>query len=465
MKKVKKTREEKREIRKFKAQERARFLEKEKKKIKKEHFYLLGAFLILILLLISLIYIMFFSKRKDLIVPDAPDYEALDVGVVDFSDKASKSDDLNSKKKNSLDVSYKIISDYYKEGILLSNTQAYYINDNFIITSGPLSDKSFISAIDKNENLKWITKLDTKDEIRSIYKVIFVNNNYYVAALEKKEAKTNLVVLKISSEGKIENTKIVKANVQLTKIYDLVELNNKLALITSEDGDIKIFYTDINLNTIDKTISLKEEYQKNYPEEVVNSLNYQTSTNIDNNLAVILSINNKFIKANVDQVYALSLVDITADITDVKITDTLRVNNYLDGFIASTNSIIYKYDTKDKLTNKFDYTTVKLEDDTAYKEQYKDDEFVDINEMENNIYIENITVNNDNILVNSKTLYSSIYDIYSKDLVIQKRIMIDSIKYDYEDGVILNSFYIDGKIYEVYSYGTETPSIMISKIG
>ena len=42
---------------------------------------------------------------------------------------------------------------------------------------------------------------------------------------------------------------------------------------------------------------------------------------------------------------------------------------------------------------------------------------------------------------------------------------METIGYQYNDGVVLNSFYIDDAIYEIYSYGTETPSIMISKIG
>ena len=104
MRKIEKTKEEKKEIKNYKEEEKhiKMGLEKEKKPIRKEHFYLIGAFLILILLIAILVYMIFFSKSRDVIVPDLPSNESLDIGIVDFNDKASTADDLNSKKNSNI---------------------------------------------------------------------------------------------------------------------------------------------------------------------------------------------------------------------------------------------------------------------------------------------------------------------------------------------------------------------------
>ncbi|MCH5166604.1 MAG: hypothetical protein J1F35_01805 [Erysipelotrichales bacterium] len=459
MKKIERTREEKRAIKRFKAEERQKVLNKERKPIRKEHFYLIGAIFILILLVSILIYVVFFGKRKDLIVPDLPTYETVDVGLVDFADKSATSDDLNSKKTSTLDVDYSIVSDFYKKGILLSNTQSDYLNDEFIITSGPLSDTSFISSISKDGKLKWLTKLDNKEFGKyHIYKTVTINNNYYVLSLTERDSKSSLTIVKISSEGEVLSTRVIKENVT-DKIKDVITINGRIAVVTSNSKDINVYFSDSDLNENKTSISLSKNIDN------TNYLNYENGSANNNTLSLVVSNGEATFKVSIDMnSYSVDAASIE-ELANLNTTETLRVGSYLNGYTAYTNQVLYKLDTDYRLINKFDYSSIKLEDDKALKEKYKDEELIDGADMENSIYIDTISNNTNSIIVNTKTLYSSIYDIYDENLIIQKRIILDTFKYSYEDGVILNSFYIDGSIYEIYSYGTETPSIMISKIG
>lgn len=181
IKKKKLSKEEKNAIKEFKNEENNLKIGKEKRKLKKEQLLLIGAIVVLITMIIALVYTLVFNKKYEVIVPDMPEYETVDIGLVDFKDEASDVKDLNTKKVDSLDVNYNIVSDYYKEGILLSNTKVDYLNSNFLVTSGELSKDSFISTISKSGKLNWITKLTSKDyDSISVFDTKFINDNYFV---------------------------------------------------------------------------------------------------------------------------------------------------------------------------------------------------------------------------------------------------------------------------------------------
>lgn len=460
MKNVRKTKEERDAIKKFKAEEKSRIrLKKERKPIQREHIYLIFAFLILILLISILIYMLFFSKSRDVIVPDLPTNETMDIGVIDFSDAGTTSEDLNSKKNSNISVSYNVVSDFYKEGILLSNTQALYLNNSFIITSGYLSTNPFISSITKDGNLSWITKLDDKEygNIR-VEKTIFLNNNYYVFASAVKNDKTSLIVIKLNNNGKKVTTRVLK-NDSDVRIKDAIVISKKIAIITSDSTDVKILFTDEDLKDNKNEVVLSK-YVNNS-----SYLNYQTCVEKNGFLDLVVNNPDGLYNVEVDINTYSATANELSEINNLKSSETIRVANYLKGFVSYSNSQLYKLNENNKLINKIDYSKIKLEDDTEYREKYKDNEEYPTDNINNIIEIEGIKTDKELLVVKSSTMFSTIYDIYDSDLKISKRIMLDKLKYTYENGVLLNSFYEDGNIYEVYSYGAETPSIMISKIG
>lgn len=438
---------------------KGRTIAKEKKEFKREYVFLGIAVLVLIILIAILVRILFFGKRADVIVPDLPSYDKLDIGIVDFTDESAYSQDLNSKKASSLSVSYSVVSDYYNEGILLSNTQVEYLNDEFIITSGPFSSIPFVSSISKDGKLNWLTKINNKnfDEYR-IYKTIFVGKYYYSFAIAKKGNTSSLTAIKLTADGKIDSTKIIKEDIK-GKIKDVIYSNKKIAIITSDAVDIYIYFTDENLSENKNEIILGESI------DTSNYLIYEGASTDDNLLSLVINDNEKLYKTIIDMNQYTVNASIIEGIDSLISEDTINIGSYLNGFTVYTDKVLYKFDSNFNLINKFDYSTIKLEDDAEYKEKYKDDEFIDVENTVNNIYIENVSKSSDSIIVNTTTLFSSIYDIYDATLMIQKRIILDIFKYSYQEGVLLNSFYIDGNIYEIYSYGAETPSIMISKIG
>lgn len=459
MKKIKKTKEEREQIKKFKSEEKQRVLEKEKFELKKEHFILVFAVLLLIFLIAILIHMLFFTKKKEVIVPDAPTYENVDVGLIDFQDSKATATDLNSKKNSSLNVTYKIISDYYEKGILLSNTQVSYLNESFIVTSGPASADSFISSMTIDGNLSWITKLDNK-EFGSIhvYKTVYYDGNYFVVGISEKGNKNNIIIIKVNTTGKRVTTRIISDNVD-EKIKDVLVIDRKIVIITENSKSVKVYFTNDNLEENKKYVN-SALYLKD-----LNSLYYEASINDDKiiKIACVSGDTHYIMEVNSDT-YETTVNEFT-EVNNLQTESTKKVSAYLKGFTATADSNIYKFDSDNRLINKFDYASVKLEDTKDYIEKYKDDEFIDVEDMENRIYINKVESNSNTIIVNTNTMFSNIYDMYDLNLKINKRIILDAFKYSYEEGVLLNSFYIDDVIYEVYSYGKDTPSIMISKIG
>lgn len=452
------TKEEKKAIKQYKDEEKGMKIEKDRKPLRKEHLYLVLAVLVLLSLVGLLIYMIFSGKEKALIVPDLPTHESLDVGIVDFSDTAATANDLNSKKNNSLSVNYNLVTDYYKEGILLSNTQADYMNDLIIVTSGPLSETPFISSLTKEGTLKWLTKLEDKEYDKiNVYKTVFINKNYYVFGICTKDKESSLIAIKLDNSGKKKTTRILKKNID-SKVKDVISIENKVAIILGNSSELTVMLTDEELNTNKNEISLSKYIDNS------SYLNYQTGTS-KNGLNLVVNNSNTFYTVDIDTNSLSASVKEMTELNNLKTDETIRVTNYLEGYMAYTNSNIYKFNPENKLINKFDYRKIKLENDEEFKEKYKDDEFFSSDDFENVIYVEGVNNSSSSLVVNTKTLFSSIYDIYDSSLKISKRIMLDKFKYSYPEGMLLNSFYIDGSIYEVYSYGSETPSIMISKIG
>lgn len=432
---------------------------KENKFLKKENIPIYLAILILICLVIALIYVLFFTKSNDVIVPDLPDYENYDVGVIDFSDKSASAADLNNKKTSKMDITNTIVSDYYKEGIVLSNTQVEYLNDNFVITSGPnSSSESFISVIDKNGKLKWLTKLDDKENgAIKIAKTVFYNNKYYIAAIIEKNSKKSLGLIQVDLNGKKINTNVIKDNIE-DRIVDL-KISDDFISIVTKTVDTTIYFVDTQSNEFKKDVAISKFITAE------GYMDYCTSQINGSSLSVVINNSSKYYVVNINTSNYLAQVVELTDINNINSQNSVSIGNYLNGFVAYSDKIVYKLNNANKLINKFDYSTIKLEDNKAIKEEYKDDELLEVDEFENYVLIDKVQISSEQIVVQFDTLYSKIYDVYDENLKIKKRLMINTYQYDYTDGVMLNSFYVDGAIYEVYSYGFETPSILINKIG
>lgn len=458
MKKVRKTKEELVEIKSNKKAARNTMFKKSKEKMTREQILLIVAIIFLVILILLLIIMLIFNQPKKVIVPNTPSYKQLDIGLVNYSDKGTDPNDLNIKKQTSLNVNYEIVSDYYQKGIMLSNTKVEYLNDLFVITSGPLSNDSFISTVNKDGNLKFLTKLDRNDfgEFK-VYKTIYVKDNYYIVGISTKGNKNNIMVIKVDKDGKIITNKTIKEDID-TKIKDVLYNNETIAIITGDSINIEVYFTNTDLIENKKVIELggylPDAKNLYYESSVVNGnilkIAFQTSKS-----HYIATIELDSYNVNVSEITTINLLK----------GNNITISGYLNGYVANDTTSIFKLNDNNELINKYDYKNLKLEDENALKEKYKDDDTFDIEGLVNEARIRNITVDNTSIVSMANTSFSSIYDIYDSNLKLTKRIIIDKLKYYYNNGVLLNSFYVGGTIYEIYSYGFETPSIMIAKIG
>lgn len=439
---------------------REMYIPKEKKFFKREYTFISILIILLVIMIAALIYFTFFVKEKELIVPELPNYETLDVGVVDFNDENAKANDLNNKKSSSLNVTNTIVKDYYKKGILLSNTQVTYLNDNFIISSGPSTEEdAFISVIDKNGKLKWLTKLNDKEYSNiKVAKTEFYNNNYYIAAISEKNSNKSLALIQVDLDGKKVSTTKIKENFA-GRIEDIKISKDFTSIITNSA-------TDVIINIID-TIS-KESKKELVLSKILateENISYNASHINDSALSVVVKDYSKYYVIDINMENYITKSTELTDINNINSSENIYIGNYLNGFTAYSSQNIYKLNNANRLIDKFNYASIKLEDDKALKEKYKDDESIDVNELVNTITISNVSIEKEKIIVKSNTSYSNIYDIFDSNLKLEKRFMIDAINYQYENGALLNNFFIDGAIYEVYSYGFDTPSILISKMG
>ena len=84
--------------------------------------------------------------------------------------------------------------------------------------------------------------------------------------------------------------------------------------------------------------------------------------------------------------------------------------------------------------------------------------------VENFVSVRDLTTNGDLMLISGNTLISYLYDIYDNNLNIKKRYLIPAQSHQVSQGILLKTLYVNNKIYEIYSFGEETPSIMIAEI-
>lgn len=429
-----------------------------KKYITRENMPIIVAIILLIIMVIALLIVIFHKDNRGLILPDAPKEKNLSVEIYDYQNAKNDPNDLTKGVAKDVKVQYHFVSDYYKKGIMLSNTKVNYTDNEFIISSGPYSDTPFISAVDIKGNLKWIYKIKFSDyNTLKIKKIEKVDGNYYVFAVGTTKNLNDNMVIKINSKGKEEKREIVSKGVK-NSLSTATKTDNGFAITTDgEDGiiiytltkELKQEHNAYNLandeNNIfnvynpsimsmtykDKVLSMVVQYRGLKDEKM-----YLVNYNMDSNSATITPFNELMKLAN---------------------PYTNPIYNFESNFLVGRDKGIYMYNGKGEIVKNYDYSNLKLKEDSFTNE--------DGEKIDNSIEIEGINVYGDNILVKSVTNSNYVYDVFDKELNLKTRYTLNLEEYETTENVLLDVFYIDGKLYEVHSYGIETPSIMISVIG
>lgn len=434
-------------------------LSKEKKKFKKEYVGIIIAVIVLIVLLFILVKELFFTKKYQVIVPPLPNYKDVDLGVVDPKDSGNDINNIESKKVSKKNISYKIISDYYKKGIVLGNTKINMHGDKFYITSGISSPNAFVSSVTIDGKLEWIYKIEEKKyKTIDIYQTRFIKDLVYVfASATDSNDKKQTILITVNQKGEKEDLLEIEKDKEI-RILDVKNQDSKIALIASDyTGDIKV-YSIPNTKTVDNNVY---SINSNYPNI---DAKYVNSNLEKEKLSLIVKTDNGIEEITINNSDNSSDRKTFDGVNELQIEDSIYSTSYEKGYIFNTKNSIYKFDEQNRLENKNEYSKLKLENLDDIKEKYKDDEYMDVENLTNYIEINKITVDK-NILVEFETLLTRAYDIYDSEFNLINRFTVDKEKYEIEEGILLASYYHNGSIYEIYSYGTKTPSIMISKIG
>lgn len=439
---------------------------KEKKQINmKDLMPVIIALVVLVILVIALIFTIFYKSEGDLVVPDAPNFKDIAVGVTDYEKNGDPNKLLSGELKKS-DVTYKIISNYYRNGILLSNTQVDFNNDEFIVHSGKFSETAFVSTIDKDGKLKWVQKITDKNYKKIIIlKVFKEKDEYYAFGIGKKTNAQDVIAIKLAANGQQEKIEVIASDTENT-LKTAVKLDGGYALVSEGTENIKIYYITKEFKTWKKTYSLKEDKQNIF---FANIPHIKGSSYKDKKLSIVLAYT-----GGLEETMYLLNCNIDSNTCTLKNFSGLsaisspfnnELNSINDNYYTMHGKMVYKFNNEGTLLNKFDYRNLELENKDDYitdKNVMKDE---NIENFKNNYVLRSVNKNGTDVLVKGSTAFSYVYDLMDENLKIKKRYVINKLKYDYKDGVLLKTFYIDGKIYEFYSYGSKTPSIMVSIIG
>lgn len=416
---------------------------KEKFTFRKEMLGIALAILMFVMLMALFIHQVFFVKKYEVIVPDLPNHKSYDVSVVDGN---GDTNDINAGEKKKLKVSYKVVDDFYKQGILLSGTLVNNLDDNLIITSGLFATTPFISRVSYEGKLDWLTKIeDSKYTGIQVYKTVSMNNEYYVAALCKNSNnEKDIVVYRFDSNGKMVNSKVIETNTK-GRIAGGAVVNGKVAFVyeLSNNPVVQLLNSDLTSEKIGVC-------QNN--NEVCGLVLKVTATNDLINLAV----NNKIAIVNAND-KSVSVVNLNNTIDE----ESYPID-YLNGVIYKSKDKVTKYDASGNVVKEIDYSKMKLENVKDYVTEESKHLMTD--DAKSDFSIKNIHLDSDYIVVCSETTFSRLYDVYDKDLKLVKRYIFDITKYAINEGMLIDFIYSKDKIHEVYSYGVDTPSIMISTI-
>lgn len=429
-----------------------------KKYIKKGNIPIIIAILLLIIMVIALVIVIFHNDNKGLVLPDAPKEKSLSVEKYDYQNSTSDPNDITANVGKNTKVEYKFITDYYKEGILLSNTMTDYIDNEFLIYSGPYSDTPFISAVDIKGNLKWINKIKSSGyDTLKIINVQKLDNSYYIFAVGTSKNSNNNIVIKINSNGKEEKREIISKN-DKNRLSAVVKIDSGFAITTEGDNGLIIYTLSKELKQLKNTYNLKNEENNIFNAGIpyVKSIVYK-----DKAVSMVVQYNGN----ENEKMYIVNYNMDSNSSTTVPFNELMKLANpytnkiydYKTNFLVGYGKIAYMFNQNGEMIKNYDYSNLKLKED-SYTNVFGE-------LVENKINIQSIKMYNDNILVTSTTNSDYIYDVFDEYLNLKVRYTLKIEEYETPENVLLNVFCIDGKLYEIHSYGYETPSIMISVVG
>lgn len=346
---------------------------------------------------------------------------------------------------------------------MLANPQVEFYNDKFIIHSSSFGDTAFISSVSKDGKLEWLRKIKDKDyENIHIKKVLYMDKSYIAIAEGIKKTSKDLLAIKVTLNGEVEKIEIIENGFK-NNIKSALMLDNQIGIITDTFENIKIYYLGSNLKLSNKTYSLNEQ-----PDNVF--LTYQPwvvgQVYKDKKLTIILgymgNTDNNMYKLVVDPLTNKSKLTVHSVFEELGVS-TQAISGG-SGLLVQRDKKLNLYGTDDKLMNTFDYSKVKIEKLEDYKDKVQLMGEENWDDIKNELTIDNVYLTNGSWLVKTETLFHINFDLFDSNLNIRKRVMLDKSLYEYPDAILLKTFYVNNTIYEVYSYGLETPSIMVSVI-
>ncbi len=429
---------------------------KRQKKIKREYIPIIITGILLVIFIIALIYIIFFVDDKEFVLPDLPKEDSIKIGSYEFENGKNDANDLTKEKETSANVDFKVITDYYKNGITLTNLSIDYKDEKFIITSGKYASVPFVSVVSKEGKLEWLAKIDMSGyDSYKVVKTIKKDKDYYVFTTGAKEDSVDNFVIKYDSKGKEEQKENIDTKTK-NALSVVTEIENGFALLTDGKENIKIYLLSYELKTLKTSYSLNNDKA---------NLFHTLKPTIKNAL-----YENKTITAVLQYAgeHPMYLLYYNTDTNTSRITSFTELekiskpfnnpvhigNNNL--FVHDDNKV-YKLNTSNKLLSTYDYSSSKLKPIEGKDE--------DGQTIDNMLVINDIHVYDSYVFVKSTTYDEDILDVFDQDLKLKKRYVLNQETYSTQDSILLKAYYIDGKLYEINSFGVDTPSIMISVIG
>lgn len=440
-----------------------------KRHLKKEYIPLLIALLVLVVLVLMLIIVVFYKDNKGLKVPDLPEYERMRVNIGSSSSGKLDESSLSSLESVNVNVDYNIISDYYKNGIILVNPRVELIEESIVISNQNRLDAPYVSVIGLDCKLKWINKIEYKEyDYFSIEKILYDEKYIYAISVGGKETEKDLLVISFDKKNGSEVKREIIQSSITNKFDDAVMTDNGITVITSGKNNVIIYFLNYELKLLKNPYELEKQeinlFHSSKPS--VNGVNY-------NNHVLVISLAYYWNSSESSYLLTLNLNNNTSSLK--KFNALNNISNKFNGNIISigdrmytyNENKIYSFDQNGTLTNNYDYGTLKLEDQKEYKNYYDEngEKLSEVGEISNSYNVVNMYSNDKNIVVAGETVFNFVYDIFDSQLKLEKRYLINQFNYNYDQGVLLKLIYANEKIYQVYSYGSETASILISVIG
>lgn len=444
--------------------ERKKINVKTKKTLKRQYINIGITVGVLIILVGLLIFVISRNPDVKMDVPDTPSYDKLEVGIVDF-DENGNSNDLSKSNGKTAKVSYKVVSDYYKNNIMLGGNVTDYVNDRFIVRSSEFAQPAFISSITKDSKLEWIAKIEDKTYDKYVIrKVVYFDNSYYAFMECSKKDKKAICGVKVGTNGKINDVVTIDDD-SYNNINNVIVKDNTLVVITSGQENLEIFYLDNKLKPSTQSFRLADSLSNIF-------LKYSasvTSSTIDGD-NIVMTIKDS--STSKQYIVTMKLFD-----TNVTIDEFVSANSVekLKSNVLNSNKYIYllnekklNYFTFDgQLQNYYDYSQLKLEDESEYEGYISVEDYENGNtgnKLQNDIFVNRFSVLKDNVMVYYDTNINRYYDVFDNNLKLLKRFKINRLAYQYDEATLLDAYYVDGKVYEIYSFGYTTPSILISTV-